>query len=150
MKTLADLKLWQRLEVAKQHLKPVQSDYRVVFEADLDSPSAVLVPDPNWMACALQGGILPPVHVYHELEFDDEGAITNGHILHETPPIGPLSEEEAIEYLIKKDIPKHVWSSSQGNSRRFLICKSNQLPHSREWRNSWKIKQENEYDFNVH
>ena len=31
-----------------------------------DEPAKVTHPDPNWMACALQGGILPPVEVYWE------------------------------------------------------------------------------------
>lgn len=53
---LAELPLWQRLELAHRQLEPVQSNYRIVFESDLDHPAAVLIPDPNWLACALQGG----------------------------------------------------------------------------------------------
>ena len=143
---LSTLKLHERLAVAKAHLEPIQSDYRVVFEVDLDSPASVLVPDPNWMACALNGDILPPVCVYHELEYDEAGAITNGHILHETRPLGPMSEEEAIEYLIQKDIPAHVWKIKNGNSIKMMICHKDQLPADREWRNAWKIKQEKKND----
>ena len=35
------------------------------------SAPKIPVPDPNWMACALQGGILPPVWVYQELAKDE-------------------------------------------------------------------------------
>ncbi|SCA55405.1 hypothetical protein MTBPR1_100046 [Candidatus Terasakiella magnetica] len=143
MTELAELPLWQRIELAKAQLEPVQSDYRVVFDADIDQPSSVLVPDPNWMAMALHGGVLPPVSVYHELEHDEEGKITNAHILHETAPLGPMSEEEAIEYLVKKDTPEHVWKAvKNGNSIKLVICKKDQLPASREWRNAWKNNQE--------
>ena len=57
--------LWDRLCWAKEKLEKKQSDYRVIWE-DPDAPeecAKVTVPDPNWMACALQGGILPPVEV---------------------------------------------------------------------------------------
>ena len=53
--------LWDRLCWAKENLEGVQSDYRVVYEDSIDECAKILVPDPNWMACALQGGILPPV-----------------------------------------------------------------------------------------
>lgn len=146
MTDLSHLKLYKRLELAKDQLAPVQSDYRVVFEVNLDSPASVLVPDPNWMACALHGHILPPVEVYHQLETDENGRITNGHILHETAPVGPMSEEEAIEYLIQKDVPAHVWQQASGNAKKMVICRKNQLPASREWRNAWKINQEIQFE----
>jgi hypothetical protein len=147
---LSKLKLHERLAIAKEKLKPVQSDYRVVFEADIDNASSVLVPDPNWMACALHGNILPPVHVYHDLEYDEQGTITNGHILHETKPVEAMSEEEAIEYLIQKDVPSHVWADQSGNAIKMVVCRKDQLPADREWRNAWKIQQENTNDINVH
>ena len=53
--------LWVRLAEAKAVLEPVQSKYRVLFEdpREPDAPAKVLCPDPNWLACALTGGILP-------------------------------------------------------------------------------------------
>ena len=63
--------LWDRLCWAKENLEGVQSDYRVVYEDSIDECAKILVPDPNWMACALQGGILPPVEVYWELAKDE-------------------------------------------------------------------------------
>lgn len=143
MTDLSKLKLYERLSVAKEKLLPVQSDYRVVFESDIDHPASVLIPDPNWMACALHGDILPPVHVYHDLEYDEQGRITNGHILHETPPIGAMSEEEAIEYLIQKDLPHQIWKVQKSNAIKMVICRKDQLPSSRDWRDAWKIQQEN-------
>ena len=58
--------LWERLCWAKEKLEGIQSEYRVVWEdpEEPDSPAKITIPDPNWMACALQGGILPPVEAY--------------------------------------------------------------------------------------
>jgi len=102
------------------------------------------------MACALHGGIIPPVSVYHRLDENRDGEIANGHILHETKPLEPMSEEEAIEYLIEKDIPAHVWKQKSGNAIRLVVCKKNQIPASRQWRNAWKINQETINDNHLH
>ena len=123
--------LFDRLCWAKENLDGVQSDYRVVYEDSVDECAKILVPDPNWMACALQGGILPPVQVYWELAKDeakpDFKKHTRGYLLHETQPIEALDEKSAIEYLIMKDLPQSIW-------------KYNQRRHSAErrvlWRNS--------------
>jgi len=139
--------LWDRLCWAKENLEGYQSDYRVVYEDSIDECAKILVPDPNWMACALQGGILPPVWVYHELAKDEaeEGfkKHTRGYLLHETEPVEAMTEEEAIEYLILKDCPRQVWENyNKGNRPTMVICKKEQLPQTREWRNAWKISEE--------
>ena len=139
--------LWDRLCWAKENLEAHQSDYRVVYEDSIDECAKILVPDPNWMAAALQGGILPPVWVYHELAKDeaqeDFKKHTRGYLLHETEPVEAMTEEEAIEYLILKDCPRHVWENyNEGNRPKMVVCKKEQLPQTREWRNAWKISEE--------
>ena len=65
---------------------------------------------------------------------------TRGYLLHETEPVGPMTEEEAIEYLIKKDVPQSVWQTwDEGNRPKMVICSKEQLPSTREWRNAWRI-----------
>ena len=96
------------------------------------------------MACALQGGILPSVEVYWELAKDeaqpDFVRHTRGHLLHNTKPIEAMTEEQAIEFLIMKDCPQHVWRTyNDGNKQKMVICRKDQLPATREWRNAWKI-----------
>jgi len=140
-------KLIGRLAWAKEHLEPVQSDYRVVYEDSIDECCKILVPDPNWMACALAGKILPKVWVYHELAKDeaqpDFKKHTRGYLLHETEPMPAMTEEEAIEYLILKDCPADVIENfDKGNRRTLVICRKEQLPQSREWRNAWRISDE--------
>ena len=139
--------LFDRLCWAKENLEGVQSDYRVVYEDSIDECAKILVPDPNWMACALQGGILPPVQVYWELAKDEaeEGFTkhTRGYLLHNTKPVEAMTEEQAIEYLIMKDCPQHVWRDyDSGNKPKMVICRKEQLPATREWRNAWKITDE--------
>lgn len=132
--------LWDRLHEAKQRLTPVQSKYRVLFEdpSDPDAPAKVLVPDPNWMACALEGGILPPIEAYLHDKTTPDGSPK----LHPyAEPIGPMTEEEAIEYLIKKDIPNEVWQY-QGNRIVLKIVPVELIPTDRMFRNAWQIKQE--------
>ena len=139
--------LWDRLCWAKENLEGYQSEYRVVYEDSIDECAKILVPDPNWMACAMQGGILPPVWVYWELAKDeaqpDFKKHTRGYLLHDTEPVEAMTEEQAIEYLIMKDCPQHVWREwNTGNKPKMVICRKEQLPSTREWRNAWKITEE--------
>ena len=143
---LSKLHLWERLSWAKQNLEKYNTEYVVVYEDNIDEPVKIMTPDPNWMACALHGGILPPVWVYHELAKDeaqpDFKKHTRGYLLHETKPMEAMTEEDAIEYLIQKEVPKHVWvNSNKMNKPKMVICKKDQLPQTRMWRDSWKISE---------
>ena len=60
-----------------------------------------------------------------------------------TEPVEAMTEEQAIEYLIMKDCPQHVWRDwDSGNKPKLVICRKEQLPATREWRNAWKISEE--------
>jgi hypothetical protein len=132
--------LWDRLAEAKSRLEPVQSQYRVVFENpdDLDAPAAVLVPDPNWMAAALAGGILPPIDTYLQDQDVPDGEPKEHPY---AAPIGPMTEEEAIEYLIQKDIPPQIWRDYKGNRCIMKIVPVEMIPSDRSFRNAWRIAQ---------
>lgn len=166
--------LWDRLAQAKQRLAPVQSKYRVLFEdpSEPDAPAKVLVPDPNWMAAALMGGVLPPIEAYYAAKFRvlikmADGAKIQGIVggknvadmLHELqkrggemlgqwlvdyPPayfdsIGPMTEDQAIEYLIQKDIPPRVWRDYRGNRRIMAIVPVEAVLEDRTHRNAWEL-----------
>ena len=133
--------LWDRLAEAKSRLKPVQSKYRVLFEDPNapDEPAKVLVPDPNWMAAALAGDILPPIDTYQRDRLVPDGE-PKEHPYAE--PIGAMTEEEAIEYLIMKDIDPAVWRDYQGNRTIMKIVPVELVPSDRSFRNAWKINQE--------
>ena len=135
--------LWDRLAEAKSRLAPVQSQYRVLFEnpAEPDAPAAVLVPDPNWMAAALAGNVLPPIDTYlRDRDVPDGQPKEHPY----AKPIGPMTEEEAIEYLIQKDIPPQVWRDYKGNRSVMKIVPVELIPSDRSFRNAWKINQEME------
>lgn len=133
--------LWERLSWAAENLPRVETDLVVVFEDDPDGTAKVLIPAPEWMACALAGGILPPVERYHAEPRDAAGNFTGPADYWRAYDAMPaMSEEEAIEYLIAKDMPRHVWDRPAGsNYRPFVICRRDQLPATRSWRDAWKL-----------
>jgi len=131
--------LFDRLCEAKSKLDKVQSKYRVVYELpdDPEGTAAVLVPDPNWMAAALHGGILPPIETYQRDRLKEKPPWE-----HQTAePIGPMTEEEAIEYLIMKDIEPSVWRDYKGNRTIMRIVPVELVPSDRTFRNAWEVAQ---------
>ena len=135
--------LWDRLAQAKSRLTPVQSQYRVLFEnpAEPDAPASVLVPDPNWMAAALAGNILPPIDTYlRDRDVPDGQPKEHPY----AAPIPAMTEEEAIEYLIQKDISPQIWRDYTGNRCIMKIVPVELIPSDRSFRNAWKINQEME------
>lgn len=148
--------LFDRLLDAKDRLTPVQSQYRVLFEdpAQPDAAACVLVPDPNWMAAALAGGILPPIETYlrdRQIEeawnaanppgtfrWSDHGGASHPYV----DPIPAMTEEEAIEYLIMKDIPPRVWRDYKGNRQIIKIVPVELIPSDRSFRNAWRVAQD--------
>ena len=132
--------LWDRLAEAKSRLAPVQSKYRVLFEdpTEPDAPAKVLVPDPNWMAAALAGNVLPPIETYQRDRLVPDGQ-PKEHPYAE--PIGAMSEEEAVEYLVMKDIDPAVWRDYNGNRTIMKIVPVEMIPSDRSFRNAWRIAQ---------
>lgn len=150
--------LFDRICIADYFLPMVQSKYRVVFEdpdAPAGAPCSILVPDPHWLAQALFGGILPPIEA--ELEdratyqkYLDEGNDPLKFNWHDVggakhpyaDPIGPMTEEQAIEYLIMKCLPTRVWADPTANYPRFKIVPIETIPTKRTFRNAWRINNE--------
>lgn len=127
------------------------TNYRVIFEDpdQPDAPSMVLIPSDNWMQEAMEGN-LPPISVYWALQDDEQQAIAEGRhqsFKHDkdkyeaqftAPRIGPLTEQEAIEYLVMKDIPRRVWAEEH-NRPMFKIVTKDQVPSDRTFRNAWEL-----------
>ena len=91
----------------------------------------------------MAGGVFPPVWVYWELAKDEAKPDFKRHhsmnLLHDTPREGPKTEEEALLYLIMKDVPQHIWRNHENsNSVKMKIIRREQLPN-REFRNAWRI-----------
>lgn len=163
--------------MARREYRPVRSRYAVVYEdpADMDAPCAITRPDPNWMASALAGGVLPPVGAYHAathrvtVQFPGEAPITalvrgdkiadaraaclrqGGKVLSEiivdhpagyADPVAPMTEVEAIEYMIQRAVPPRVWRDYRGNRRVLRVVNAEKAAADRRMRDHWKIKQE--------
>lgn len=149
------MNLLDRLIQARNYITPVESQYCIVYEDNMDEPVKIVHPDPHWLGCALHGGILPPVWVYLALA-EDEAAPnfekhTRGDLLHVTEPMAPMTEEEALEYIAFKDVPRHVWEDWGGSNRpKMLICRKDQLPKTKEWRNAWRLSAGEDNDSNIH
>lgn len=128
--------------------------YRAIYEDpnNPEEPAKILVPSPTWIEEAMAGN-LPPIWVYWQLQDDEQAAIEEGRhnsfkhdeeklmLQFTAPRIGPLTEEEAMEYLVMKDVPRHVWAKEY-NRPVFKIVKTEQIPSNREFRNAWKIHHE--------
>lgn len=127
------------------------SNYRVIFEdpEQPEEPACVLVPSDSWLEKA-KAGLLPPISVYWALRDDEKLALAEGrhnsfkhdpekHMAQFTAPrIGPLTEEEAIEYLIMKTIPRHIWAVEY-NRPMFKIVRTEDVPSDRQFRNAWRL-----------
>lgn len=127
------------------------TEYVVIYEDPLypDDPAKVLVPASEWLKLAMSGE-LPPIWVYWQLQEDEERAIKeNRHdsFTHDTeklllqftaPRVGPLTEEEAITYLIMKDVPRRVWGKTH-NKPMFAITTRNKLLKDSSFRNAWRL-----------
>lgn len=165
--------MFTRLHWASQNLEPFQTDYRVIFEdpADPESPVKELCPAPEWMACALAGGILPSVEHQHnmklELQTEDgekiltnyleaqqiylEKKITGEKVIdykeYLVPkPIGPMTEEQAIEYILKKDVPARVWHPDYKYNRpMYKVVKRQELEiQNQTYRDCWRLSETEE------
>lgn len=125
--------------------------YRVIFDDPdaLDETTKVLVPAQQWLDEAIAGN-LPPIWVYWQLQDDENKAREEGRIEsfnHDpekhalqwrAPRIGPLTEEEAMEYLVMKDLPRKCWAEEH-NRPMFKIVRTEQVPNDRQFRNAWEM-----------
>ena len=166
--------LWDRLNESSEYLKPVQSQYSIIYDdpATPDAPAAITVPAPEWMAAALAGGILPPIKHYHDMQvkvtfkdltgkqhvvvlanlylpdllrdltfagckIESQEVVESNFTSYE--PIGPMTEEEALEYLVMKDVPSRVWNDRQVNRPNFKIVRKESVPTNRAYRDAWRL-----------
>ena len=97
--------------------------YAVVYEDPDDDRTGVHVlhPSPRWLQEEAMAGLLPPVSVFWDLQQEEDRQFAEGKDVIIQPRhlwikqftaerIGPLTEEQAMEYLILKDVPRSVWS----------------------------------------
>lgn len=161
MTTLFDRVVW-----AAEHLEPVEPTYCIAWEdpAEPDAPLKITTPTSEWLAMALHGGLLPPLEAYHfmplrlslvdgrtvettEIEAQDyrhrrevrREDVLPHHRLHTSTPIGPMTEREAMEYLLRKAVPARVWAVGH-NRQMYRFVRRSALPTNRATRNAWRLE----------
>ncbi len=162
-KTLFENVMW-----ASENLDKIEPKYSIVWHKYDGEVAAVTTPAPEWLAMAMHGGLLPAIEVYDHLQTEwtntqgetirtrinehpgpewSGGSVVNGWLLHACPRAPSMTEEQAMEYLLQKDIPIGVWHDhATANRRRFVICKREQIPKCRKLRNAWKLTQPGDSD----
>ena len=137
------MKMTDRIAQAKKDLQPFQTEYVVVYE-DIDmNCCGVMHPDPHAMSALMAGGVFPPVWVYWELAKDEAKPNFKKHtrlnLLDDTPREPAKTEKQALEFLLMKDVPSHIWMNYKtSNSVSMVICKRDQLPN-KDFRDAWRI-----------
>lgn len=148
--------LFDRICWASENLRPVEPKYRIVYENpdEPEAPVAIVCPAPEWLAMALHGGLLPPIEAYlrdaakiekylsegndpQKFSWDKVGGAEHPYV----EPIGPMTEEEAMEYLLMKDVPRNVWDRPNSNKCYFRFTRKENIEISDTYRNAWKIKE---------
>jgi hypothetical protein len=136
-------KLIDHIAWAKANLERVEPTYCIAWEDPdaPDEPMKVTVPAPEWLAMALHGDMLPPVEVYHAIEDTMLGNTVHpeaGAQLHEAPRMPAMTEEQAMEYLLQKDVPRRVWQQSHNRQMYYIVPRS-AIPTERHFRNAWRL-----------
>ena len=112
-----------------------ETEYVVVYE---DGEKTHINDYEEWMYQALKGDELLPLWVHFKLR-EELSLEERADLIFNTPKLPPLTEEQAIAYLIMKDIPEHVWNTGKSNKPKYRVAKRSQMPATREWRNAWRL-----------
>lgn len=134
---------------------------------EYDHPVVITCPAPEFMAALMHGGIAPSIEainaVTYEVMVEGEAPVVctrpehnelqrqakrNGkrfrdRVLDYLPVhmsrIGPLTEEQAMEYLLQKDVPPHVIADNAHNRKHYIITHKRTIPTDRTHRNAWRL-----------
>ena len=142
-----------------EDLKDFKAQYAVLFNDpdNLEDPAKIMYPADYFIKQAMIGE-LPPVSVFLQLRLDEEAwnEVNEGtgfehdeekwKMQFTAPNIEPLTEEEAMEYLVIKDLPTKVWSKKH-NRPMFKIIRKSEISADRTFRNAWEMTEE-EYEHN--
>jgi hypothetical protein len=158
--------LRQRYLRAHQTLTPVETDLVCVWEDpnELDAPMRITHPSARYLAQLMAGGVHPPIEAHHgtlllivskqdgrhrvcrrierekvrrELGPEFSEYLVDARLV-QKETAGPMTVEQAVEYVIQKDVPAYVWKEEH-NRPMFKIIKRDQLPTSRQFRDAWRL-----------
>ncbi len=160
---------WCRIAKSRDEIQTVEVEHCIPYadQYDLDAPLKVCHPSPRCVAELMAGGIHPPIEALnaqrllfvlddgssevvsrldaprfraqHGERIQHEIVVENSRAHQEA--MGPLTYEQAIEWIVLKDIPVDVWGREH-NSPQFWIARRDELPATRQYRNAWKLRQD--------
>ena len=125
-----------RLLAASGRVRPFNSKYRVVYENPSNGAMHILIPSPQWMGAAMAGDIIDTIEVHL---MQDVGVSTS------VKPCPKLTEEQAVEYLLVKDVlAKHpeLLDTRLSNRLKYRIVTNDSLPTNRDYRDALALNQE--------
>lgn len=127
---------WYRANVMSRNVEPVECNTRIAFHDDSQEAVKVITPAPRFIATLMAGGYVRHARVCRE-EAGRPVLEGTGEIM------GPMSYDEAIEFLLWKDLPRGV--------NNYSIMTTDDLPRirgdidlARKFRNAWRLEQINE------
>jgi len=129
----------------------VENKYCILFDDPdkPDEPTSFMILADTWLKMAMSGG-LPPISVFLKLNDDERKAIDEGwhkQFKHDpethqaqwtAPRIGPLTEEEAVQYVAMKSLPRKCWTKAH-NRPMFKIVLRKDMPKDRTFRDAWEM-----------
>ena len=148
------MRLYEReITLKRRGCKPVTPKYVIVFEDpdDLDAPCKIQVPTPEWIAYCLHGNfICSAEHFIRDKRFYAEWTKNNpnqqfnwkdhgGNSASYAETLPAMTQEEAMELLLQKDVPERVWNNTTSNATRYKICRKEMIPSNRQYRNAWRL-----------
>lgn len=119
----------------------IEPKYRIVFEKPgRNGAVTIKSPAPEWLTMAMMGGVLPPIEAYLADKLDEANGKTEGPWQHWTAePIGPLTEEQAMTYLVMKDCPIDVWAKRWNRPKFVIVPAEAVICRDRSHRNAWRM-----------
>ncbi len=154
-----------RVAASRDQIDTVEVRHVIAFADpyDLDAPMTFLYPDSRCVAELMAGGIHPPIEVLHGLRLRltyDDGTSTEcdwraasyfratRKVISETlldnrivdfVAAPPMTYEQAIEWIMQKDVPFEVWGKKHNRSMMAIVPRAAVL-EDRTHRKSWKLK----------
>jgi hypothetical protein len=156
---------WHRIAQARDWLEPVEVQHAIPYTRPGDPDGGMSICHPSgWCVAELMAGnIHPPIdailgqrlllianngeHAVVDYVDAEEWRRLNGPIKHEavvdnrrahTETAGPMTYEQAIEWIVMKDVPSAVWSKRH-NRLQFAIVPRSAIPSDRSNRNAWRL-----------
>ena len=137
--------------VAHRKIPRPTPQYRIVFEK-FENQASIKSPAPMFLAMLMHGDIVPPIEVFlrdaavrrkwtaenlgQRFSWKRIGGATHPYA---APMDKALTEEEAMEFILMKDCPPRIWSDPTRNRPLYYICKVDQIPTDRTFRDSWRL-----------